>query len=371
MTKNVLSITNDDIDKMNEQELRSFIDEASIIEHQYDKMQHSAKILLNSLYGALGTKYFRFFNVWMAEAITMTGQSTTAQSFEVMNDFMTNITKKDKDYAIASDTDSVYVDITEAVEKLFGSVEFSEDTLNSVTNLCDVILNEKLEKRFEEFSKSINAYKNTIVMKREAIAHAIFIAKKNYIMMVYDNEGVRYAKPKLKITGLEAVKSSTPKLFQKHLKDAYKVCFGNDESLIHKKVKDVYEASMNLLADDIAGISTANNLDKFDGGDGTCIKGTPKHVRGSIVYNYLVKDSSIHEPIQSGDKVKVVELIMPNPTGAPVLAYKDKFPSDLISEKYVNKEENYKKYFIKPITRVLDVKKWSTERKVTLESLFT
>lgn len=358
-----------DIDTMTKEELEEYIKIAEEQEHKFDKKQHAVKILLNSLYGALGTPYFRFFNIHCAEAITLTGQATTAQSFKLFNDFLNGILGTDKDYAIASDTDSVYLDLSDLIDKLYGDAP-PQEIIDPVTKLCDTKFADMLEECFDKFAHNINSMRNAIDMKREAIGSAVFVAKKNYVMQVYDNEGVRYATPQQKITGLEAIKSSTPKFFQEKLKEGYKLLFQGDESKIHEFVSDVYTEAMKLTPDDVAGVSTANNIETFDNGDGTYKKGTPKHIKGALAYNRLIKNSDIYQPINSGEKVYVIQLKEPNPLNTPVLAYNERFPSDLLDEKYVDKELDYEKYFIKPLTRTLDILQWTPKHEVSLEDLF-
>ena len=360
---------NKDIDSLTEAELIEYIGIAETMTHKFDKQQHSAKILLNSLYGAMGTPYFRFFNIWCAEAITLTGQACTAQSYDVFNRFLQGILGDTIDRVVAGDTDSAYVDLSDLIMKLYGTVDLNV-VIDSVTKLCDTVLADKLEKRFEKFAKSLNSMKNTIDMKREVIGAAVFVAKKNNVFEVYDNEGIRYATPRQKITGLEAIRSSTPKYFQAKLKEGYKILFQEDESLAHKFVSMVFTDTMKLKPDDVAGVSTANNIENFLVGECGYASGTPKHIKGAIAYNHLIRDSDNYQPIRSGDKVSVIQLKVPNPINSPVLAYNDNFPSDLLDESYVDRELDYHKYFIKPYQRVLSIVKWNTARVASLEDFF-
>lgn len=265
---------------------------------------------------------------------------------------------------------SAYIDLSDLIEKLYGKNAEVSEVIDKVTKLCDTKFADMLEECFENFAVSINSMRNAIDMKREAIGAAVFVAKKNYVMQVYDNEGVRYANPKQKITGLEAIKSSTPKFFQEKLKEGYNLLFQSDESKIHKFVEDVFSQSMQLKPDDVAGVSTANNIETFDNGDGTYKKGTPKHIKGALAYNRLIKNSDLYQPINSGDKVYVIQLKEPNPLNTPVLAYNERFPSDLLDAKYVDRELDYEKYFIKPLSRTLDIVQWKTKHEVSLEDFF-
>lgn len=366
------NITDAEIDAMDKAELEAYIHYASEQEHKFDKRQHAKKILLNSLYGALGTPYFRYFNLYCAEAITLTGQATTAQSFKLFNNYLNNVLATNNDYAIASDTDSVYVNLAPLVDRLFeGSTAAKADAeiVKFLVTLCDGKFSDMLNETFDTYALKLNSMRNAIDMKREAIAKAVFVAKKNYVMMVYDDEGVRLATPKMKVTGLEAKRASTPKFFKSKLEDGYKLLFQSDEKLVHRFVDMVKEEALRLPVGTCAGVSTANNIEKWDT-DGPWKSGTPKHIKGAITYNRLIKDSDLYKEIGSGEKVYIIQLKEPNPVKSPVLAYNEGFPSDLLDESYVDKELDYEKYFVTPYQRVLNVVGWNSEYAPSLDDLF-
>lgn len=362
-------ITNSDIDLMSKDELIAFIAKAQVEYHKYDKQQHSAKILLNSLYGAMGTPYFRFYNLYCAEGVTLTGQTCTAQSYDVFNSFQSDIMHDNKDRTVASDTDSAYIDLTELIYKLYKTTNLN-DVLDKVVKLCDVVLTDKLTVRFDKFASDLNSMKNCIDMKREVIGEAVFVAKKNNVIMAYDNEGIRYATPHMKITGLEAIKSSTPKFFAEQLKFGYGLLFQDEEFKVHNFVDSVYGQVQQLTPDDVSGVSTANNIESFMSGE-TYKLGTPKHIKGAIAYNKLIAGSDLYKPIRSGEKVSIIQLKEPNPIRSPVLAYNEKYPADLLDEKYVDKDLDYNKYFIKPYKRVLDIVKWNTKHVPSLFDFYS
>lgn len=359
-----------DIDKMSKAELDEFISFASTQKHKADKKQHAIKILLNSLYGALGTNHFRLYNVLCAEAITKTGQTVTAESFELFNTYLDKVTKIKKDRVGLSDTDSAGIDMTDLVNIVIGKDKSFDEKITLLTKLADTHFNQLLENRFNDYAKLLNSVSNKINMKREKIASAILVAKKNYVVNVYDNEGVKYATPKMSVTGLESVKASTPPFFRKKLEEAYSICFQNKEENIHKFIEQVHSELSELSLDELAGTTTVNGLSKYSDGNGGFISGTPGHVRGAFAYNKLVEGSDIYEPIKNGNKVKILQLKEPNPVGSKNICYTNKFPSDLIPLSYIDREKDYQKFFIKPIKRVLDVLEWNPEYVPTLDDMF-
>jgi len=85
---------------------------------RYNNLQLAKKVCLNSAYGALGNEYFRFFDIRQATAITTSGQLSIRWIENKLNAYMNRILKtKDKDYAIASDTDSIYLSLNELQQR--------------------------------------------------------------------------------------------------------------------------------------------------------------------------------------------------------------------------------------------------------------
>ena len=83
--------------------------------------------------------------------------------------------------------------------------------LGSLTRCVKLNLKPFIESSYQELADYVGAYDQKMFMKRENIAdRGIWTAKKRYILNVWDSEGVRYEEPKLKMMGIEAVKSSTP-----------------------------------------------------------------------------------------------------------------------------------------------------------------
>ena len=362
-------LTKNDIDNMSQEELQAFIASEEIIIHQLDKRQHAIKILSNSIYGALATKYFRLFSVICAESITLTGQTITAESFRMFNDYQNKVLKTDKDYIAFSDTDSAAVDFSDFVNEFIGKHLPFEKKLNKLTHLADGFFNDMLTKTFDDFALELNSVSNNIIMKREKIAKAIIVAAKNYIVNVYDNEGVRYSKPKLSVTGLEAIKAFTPVVFKDALLDCYKICLDGTEAQFQTYIQKLSGSVGDLNVNDICGNTSVNKLDTYQDSRGYPIKGTPGHVKGALAYNRLVSGSDLHMPIHSGDKVFTVKLLEPNPIHADSIAFPDNYPSDLISEEYVDKHGLFEKYFLKPVQRVSNIVSFNVEQKQEL-SLF-
>lgn len=359
-----------DITAMSIDELKEYIDyceRQSIIQ---DKLQHSVKILLNSLYGAMGSAYFRFYDKWKAEGITLSGQVVLDKSYKVFNGYLSKMLKRDGDWVIASDTDSAYVDFTEFVEK---HVPEGKDKVEFLNQFCDKVLKVELDKGMDELASRMNAMKNQMNMKREAIGSAVFVAKKNYVMLVFDNEGVRYSTPKLKITGLEAIKSSTPEFFRNHLKDVYMHAFNGTESSYRQNVQKVRDEFAALSVGSISAASSVSDVLKYTMPDGSFGPNTPYQAKAAIVYNKYVKDNKLEEKytlISNGDKIKIVKLVIPNPLGVKAVAYLDRVPEEMNLDRWVDRKAQIEKFFIVPSDRVFNLIGWHYEEKHSVDELF-
>ena len=201
-----------------------------------NNIQMARKIQLNSAYGAIGNQYFRYFKLANAEAVTLSGQVSIRWIEDKINKYLNKILKtEDVDYVIASDTDSIYLNMGPLVETVYKG---REKTTESVVSFLDKVAKVKLEKYIEscyqELADYANAYDQKMQMKRENIAdRGIWTAKKRYILNVWDSEGVRYEEPKLKMMGIEAVKSSTPAPCRQMIKNCLKLMMsGTEEQVI-------------------------------------------------------------------------------------------------------------------------------------------
>jgi DNA polymerase elongation subunit (family B) len=188
----------------------------------YDNQQMALKILLNSLYGALSNVHFRYYDIRMAEAITISGQLSVRWAANTVNAYLQNILKTNKDYILASDTDSIYVNALMTLLRRQCLMQMTIKISAFVDKVAEQKIEPLLDKCYDEMKNLVNAYEQRMVMKREIIASKMIITgKKRYIANVLNSEGVQYAKPKMKITGIESVRSSTPqvcrKLIEKHL----------------------------------------------------------------------------------------------------------------------------------------------------------
>lgn len=353
------------VNKEDKQELYRIQRDIAIAENQ----QMSIKILLNSLYGALGNKYFRFFDQRIAEGITLTGQLTIRWAEKAINQYLNKILKTSKDYVLAIDTDSVYVCLNDLVEAVN-----PKNPLEFVNTVCEEKLEPVLAESYHKLFEMLGGIDNRMVMKREAIAdRGIWTAKKRYILNVHDNEGVRYAEPKLKIMGIEAIKSSTPAPCREALKEMFKVIISGSESDVQKNIESFRTYFKTLSPDQIAFPRGITNLTKFRDRSTIYKKGTPIHARGSLLYNKLLTDKSLtkqYNKIQNGEKIKFIYLRTPNSIKEDVISFLDYLPEEFGLHRYIDYDKQFSKTFLDVIEPILSAVSWNSKEIATLDEFF-
>ena len=345
---------------------------------RYHNMQLAKKIQLNSAYGALGNQYFRWFNHNHAEAITMSGQLSIRWIEKKMNQFMNKLLKTtDVDYVVASDTDSIYVEMSEVVQAVFGGEDGGPDDLVIVDGLDKFIeakIQPYMDKCYQELADMMNAYQQKMKMKRETIANkGIWRGKKMYILNAWNVEGVQYDKPKLKMSGIEAVRSSTPHACRENIKKAFEIVMNGSQQELVEFVEQFRVRFMTLPFEEVAFPRGVKGLEKYREQATIYKKGTPIHVKGALIFNNILKNKGIKNvpPIQNGDKIRFAYLKVPNPVNDTVIATPDELPDEFGLDKYIDREMQFDKSFLEPIRSITNVIGWNAEQKATLEDFFS
>ena len=337
---------------------------------RYHNMQMAKKIQLNSAYGALGNRYFRWFSFNNAEAITMSGQLSIRFIEKKMNEFMNKMCKtKNIDFVIASDTDSIYVTFDRLIPN--GSNEL--EAVKLIDKFCETKIQHYLDKCYDELAGMMNARQQKMQMKRETIANkGIWRGKKMYILNAWNVEGVQYDKPKLKIQGIEAVRSSTPHACRVKIKEALSLIMNHNEADLQKFVSDFRDEFMELPFEQVAFPRGVKGMGKYSSKKEIYIKGTPIQVKGALLFNSLLKSNDIRTipPIQDGDKIKFAYLKLPNPIGDTVIATPDELPKEFKLDKYIDRELQFSKSFVEPLRSITEVINWEVEQRATLEDFF-
>ena len=337
-------------------------------------IQLARKIALNSAYGAIGNQYFRYFDVRHAEGITMAGQLTIRWIERDVNKYLNDLLKtKNVVYVVASDTDSIYVKLGAVVDKIFKDKSDIRKIVKVLDKFCEEKLQKEIDRSYDKLAKYTNAYENKMVMKREVIANkGIWTAKKRYILNVYNEEGVDLKEPKLKIMGIEAVKSSTPAPCRIKIKEALKVIMNKDESSLIQFIDEFRNHFRKLRPEQIAYPRSCNNLKKYSSSTDIYQKSTPIHVKGALLYNNLLKKNKLvkYEEIQEGDKIKFVVLKEPNPIREKVISFPARLPKEFNLDNYIDYDEQFDKSFLEPLRFIVNAINWNFEKQATLDNFF-
>ena len=336
--------------------------------------QMAAKILMNSLYGALGNIHFRWYDTRIAEGITMTGQLIIRSVGNKLNEFLNKeVGTKDSSYSFYSDTDSTYITLGALVEKNLKDKSKAE-VVDVLDKYCASQIEPTINKACEAFSEYLNTYQSKIKFKREIIAdRGIWIAKKRYAVNVYNSEGVSYDPPKLKVLGMEIVRSSTPAPVRIALKQAVTIALTKDEESIKQYVSELEARWHKLNPEEIAFPRGINGLKEYSDSNSIFRKGTPIHVRGALIYNHLVKQAELekkYQYVQEGDKIKFLYLREPNPLGTHVITFPESLPLEFRIHDYVDYEKMFEKSFLDPLNSLLSCIGWRLKEQATLEGLF-
>ena len=345
----------------------------TLIKRAYNNQQ-VRKIALNSAYGALANQYFAFFSIDLAEAITTSGQLIIQWSERTINEFMNKtLGTEDEDFVIAMDTDSVYITMDKLVKKVMPE-ETDKGKIIDFLNKSEGMFEKVLAEGFDDLAEYTNAFQQKMEMGREVIAdRGIWTAKKRYILNVHDTEGVRLAQPKLKMMGIETAKSSTPQWVRSRLTDAFKVVMGGTEEDLWEFVENARKEFRNLPPEEVAFPRGCKGLVQYTCPTNIYSKGTPIHVRGSLLYNHHLKKKNIdrrYEMIKNGEKIHFSYLTTPNPINENVISFTNVLPRELDLHRFIDYDMQFDKAFVDPLKVVISLIGWNVEPVASLDSFF-
>jgi DNA polymerase elongation subunit (family B) len=338
-----------------------------------NNLQMAMKIALNSAYGAMGNQYFRYFDIRMAEGITTSGQLSIRWMANKLNAFLNKTLKTEgKDFVIAIDTDSIYLTLEDLIEKVCEG-KTTEQKIKTMDKICEEVFQPFIDQGYDELADYMNAYGQKMQMKREVLADkAIWTAKKRYVINVHNSEGVQFAKPKIKVMGLEMVKSSTPAVIRDKLRDSLQVILAGDQKDLHTYVTAFKKEFDKLPVHEVAFPRGVNGMKQYAGSP-IYTKGTPIHVRGALLYNHHCKRMGLdkkYQPIRDGDKIKFVYVRTPNPLQEDVIAFSQHLPKEFGLEAYIDYDKQFEKVFLDALQIVIQPLGWKTQEESSLEDFF-
>ena len=342
---------------------------------RYNNLQLAKKVSLNSAYGALGSQYFRFYDLRQALAVTLAGQLSIRWIENKLNGYMNKLLKtENQDYVIASDTDSIYLRLGDLVDKVYSQTKDSNRIIQFMDKVCEDKIQPFIDESYQELASYVHAYDQKMQMKREALSDkGIWTAKKRYILNVYNNEGVQYDEPQMKVMGLEMVKSSTPSVIREKMKETISLIVNASEEEVQEYIERFKNEFKTLPPEDVAFPRGINGLKDYSDSASLYKKGTPIHVRGAILYNHMLKEKNLTKSyplIQEGEKLKFTYLKTPNPLKEDVISFPVRLPKEFGLNQYVNYDLQFEKSFIEPIKVILNCIGWKTEKQSSLEDFF-
>lgn len=346
----------------------------------YHNLQLAKKIQLNSAYGALGNKYFRWFSADNAEAITTAGQLSIKWVEANINQYLNKLLKtEDFDYVIACDTDSMYVNLDKLVRHAFNgrdSIPEPTKVVAFLDNACRQRVEPFIASCYDELARYTNAYQQKMHMKREAIADkAVWTGKKHYVMQVYNEEGVQYSTPKMKMVGIEAVRSSTPKVCRENIKKAISVLLTEGKDALIEFIEEFEAKFRQMSFEEVAFPRGLKGLAEYrDSSAAIYKKGTPIQVRGALLYNHHVKMKGLENKYQllaDADKIKFCYLKKQNPIHENVISCPAELPPEFGLDKYIDYDLQFEKAFMDPIKSITNTLNWDLTNSATLEDFFS
>jgi DNA polymerase elongation subunit (family B) len=340
---------------------------------RYHNLQLAMKYALNSGYGAMSNAYFLWFDMRMAESVTLSGQVAIRWVARDTDAYLRRVTGGKRDTVVAIDTDSIYVRFDELVKKMGLDETDKRGVVKFLDQACDVKMKKVIRASCDSWDRYLNAVPGKLNMKREKISEsAIWVAKKKYAQLTWIDEDVRYEEPKMKFTGLEVVKSSTPAACKTRMKEAIKLMLTSTETDLQRYIREFRVEFEKMRFEDVAAISGVNGIKKYTTDEGY-VKGTTMHARAAITYNKLLEErglSNKYPLLQDGDKIKYCQMKVPNTFGEDVFGCGVVLPEELDVAKYIDWDRQFDKVFVKPLKLLMDVIGWSAEKRASLSSFF-
>jgi DNA polymerase elongation subunit (family B) len=342
---------------------------------RYNNLQLAKKVCLNSAYGALGNEFFRFFDIRQASAITLAGQLSIRWIENKLNQYMNKILgTQNEDFVIASDTDSIYLRLGGLVGKVYKSEFDPAKVISFMDKVCEDKIQPFIDESYQILAEYTNAYEQKMQMKREALADkGIWTAKKRYILNVYNNEGVQYSEPRMKVSGLEMVKSSTPQFIRENMEKAIDIMLKGTQDQLHDFMIELRDKFKNLPPEEISFPRGIRGVSKYTDAVTLYTKGTPIHVKGALIYNNAIKQKGLSKKypfINEGEKIKFSYLKMPNPFKETVISFPVRLPKEFDLQKYIDYDMQFEKAFIEPVKVISDCIDWTLEKQSSLEDFF-
>jgi len=325
--ENIKEFLLDDPESMSVEDLRNYIEDLKRHSMMTSNSEQAIKLIINSIYGAFANQYFHFYNIAIAETITLQGQDAIKYSEVMLEKYFKDFWHKDhelhaklgivgtvkpitKPVWVYTDTDSGYIRFSE----VFASCEYPNDEQKFILDLNEHRLSGYFKKCFDSYARKYNT-DNFLDFELETIAKSgIWVAKKKYVQNIIWKDGKSYDNLSfLKTTGLEIIQSSTPIFCRQKLKDLLIWVFDQDVIKIDKLIRVIKDIKQEFKLSSIEQISSNRSVGNYAKGilddqeEFRIGKGCPIHVRGAGYHNYLLNNSKLkgkYQLVSTGDKAR-------------------------------------------------------------------
>jgi len=367
--------------ELSDAETRDLIEHYSMMSAKYTAYEQAVKVTLNSIYGAFGNKWFHFFNLDIAESITIQGQGAILYSEKILNKYFQDFWMKDtavheyfnikvvnklvKPSVVYIDTDSCYVQF----EEMYESIEWLGEKLTIdkfIMRLYNFRIKDYITKCMAKYAETTNT-DNFLYFDLETIAYSgIWLAKKKYLQNIawedkLDEEDRYPTLSKIKTIGFDTIQSSTPAVARKHLTEALKLVLSEKPTsdLLKKLVEYLKKCKKEFKlvdVDQIAFNKRTNNIEKYIVDDTIEFQigsKCPPNVKAAGFYNFLMntnpKYKNKYKMIGNGEKLKLYHC---KHSTCDMFAYMPgDHPYEIAPE--IDYELQFEKSVIDPLNRVL------------------
>lgn len=336
--------------------------------------QHTFKIFINTVYGALGNKIFPLGDDDLARSITLTGQAVIKQGNKILTEYIKNKTHLDDTEleqdtpVIYNDTDSSYITLEKLVSR--GAVPFlnnknkiSQEFYDEVQNI-ETHLNTEIKKWCEQ---NLNSIDSRITFKREAIGDVgLFLQKKRYVLHVLDEEGIPC--DKFKYTGVEIARTTMPAPIKPLAKKIVETMLTTqNQQKTNEAVDEAYNTFKKLSVNEISFVTGLKGYEKYASKcDGfKTVKSMPLHVKAAYIHNILLKTFNIdkkYEKIASGDKIRYFYVKQPNRYGINAIAYKYYYPDEFAAIFEPDLDMMFEKILFSAVERFYEAVNWNLKK---------
>ena len=353
-----------DYSKFTDEELEKMLDDAESKARMYNTQQMSQKISINSLYGAIAAKHFSMFNEKIAQSITGNGRFFIRLLANNIEAELQKMIPSKKPYIIYGDTDSVYFQICDFVEKYTKDKDITTKVKWS-NAFYNKVINKIVQETIDDFSEKLNAYDSSFIgSEREIISDSgIFVAKKKYTARVLDLEGKHYPidNPYMKTQGLQSIQGGTAPFAKKYLKESVPVILDEDGVGVQRWFQSTRNKFLQEAEKSLDNIAKTQGVSKIEDPKwGTTQAGRkvsiPFGSRVAVVTNEYIKKHNLEEQyqmIQAGDKVKMLYLNEPNPLSSNAFGYIDSKFAELFKD-YIDYDTNFEKFFESALEALLE-----------------